>query len=527
MHALRKLLLALPWLVVLTLSCNYSEPVDPSDDTGTLTIRTKTVGTEIDQDGYAVRMDGGLSLPIGSTADLTFISIEAGDHSMMLDGVAPNCQVAGENPRSVTVSARLTATIVLEVICSGSSGFLEISTVTSGEFLDSDGYQVAISTRPFGTIRDVTSPLRIFPAAGTHEVALSGIAANCRVEGGNPRPVAVTPPAIARTTFQIVCLPPPGAKIFFERTGPAGDLDLWVMNADGTSQQNLGINRSSVLQPSWSPDGTRILFMTFRAGGGPGHAIGVMSSIGSHVTDLRPGELNRAAWSEDGQIIVFSRVSHPISGGLQDPQIWVMNANGSGETMLTDDIVGSYDPAWSPGGSRISFTRGDRINLMNADGGAQRALTNPGPNERDEEARWSPDGHRLAFVRVQTGGSRNLWTINPDGSDPRRLTDFDFTEDGSVQGYSWAPDGSRLTFSSFVDVYTIHPDGSGAANLTNSPFDAEYDPSWSPDGGSVLYTGAYSNVHDIFVLDVNTHTITNLTNGSESGWNSERAQWQP
>ena len=92
-----------------------------------------------------------------------------------------------------------------------------------------------------------------------------------------------------------------------------------------------------------------------------------------------------------------------------------MNANGAGEAMLTNDILSSEDPAWSPDGSQISFGREGRIFVMNADGSGQRVLTNPGAGERDEEARWVTRWSRLAFIRVTS--ARNLWTINPGGSD--------------------------------------------------------------------------------------------------------------
>ena len=521
MYRHRTLAFIIPVLAGLVLSCDYNEPVALSS--GTLTIRTRTIGAEIDEDGYAIRLDGNTSLPIGHTADVTIVALEAGDHSLLLDGVASNCQVLGTNPRSVAVSTDLTTTIVLQVACTGSRGFLEISTATTGESKDSDGYEVAINARQAGTVGDDAGPLRIFTAAGTHEVALSGIASNCHVQGENPRQVALAPPAMARTTFQIVCLFPPRTKILFEK----GYHEVWVMNRDGSSPQNLGYNLGSLLLPSWSPDGTRILFMTFREAGVPGHNIGAMSSIGTDYTVLlRGGELNTAAWSPNGQRIVFTRLTSSL-GEPQGSQIWVMNANGSGETRLTNDILFSEDPAWSPDGAQIAFARDGRIFLMNADGSDQRVLTNPAAGERDEEARWSPDGTRLAFIRVTS--ARNLWTINPGGSDLRRLTTFEYTGDvfpGSIYGYSWAPDGERLTFSDFLDVYTVGDDASNPTNLTNSPAYVKFDPSWSPDGGSILYTAYVGPVTDIFVVDVNSHHVTNLTNGT--GFDRiARALWQP
>ena len=174
MYRDRTLAFIIPVLAGLILSCDYNEPVALSS--GTLTISTRTTGTEIDEDGYAIRLDGNTSLPIGYTADVTLVALRAGDHSLLLDGVASNCQVLGTNPRSVAVSADLTTAIVLEVGCTGSGGFLEISTATSGESKDSDGYEVAINARQAGTVGDDADPLRLFTAAGSHEVALSGSA---------------------------------------------------------------------------------------------------------------------------------------------------------------------------------------------------------------------------------------------------------------------------------------------------------------------------------------------------------------
>ena len=521
MRALGTLLLVVSLLAGLTLSCDYNEPVAPS--IGAITVTTKTFGAEIDEDGYEIRLDGGASLRIGFTGNLAFIALEAGDHSLLLDGVASNCQVSGENPRPVKVPPELTINIALEVFCTATRGFLEISTVTSGDSPDSDGYSVALNARPFGAVSDAGGLLRIFTDAATHEVALSGIASNCHVKGENPRPVVVSPPATARITFQVVCLPPPRSRIVFGRTFTNGAQEIWTMARDGSLQQSLTFNEPGrALRPSWSPDGTLVLFMRDRIGGAPGHDIVIMNANGSDPTPLAPGELNTTPWSPDGQRIVFTRIVSPL-GEPAVPQVGVVHPNGSGARILTDDVLPSFDPAWSPDGSLIAFTRDTRIFLMSTDGSAQRAVTNPATGERDREARWSPDGSRLAFVRERASG-RDLWTFNSDGSDPRRLT----ADIGTIGGYSWGPDGERLTFSDRFDVYTIRRDGSSRTNLTNSPQHQKYEPSWSPDGSSILYSADVGPVRDVFVVDVNDHSIRNLTNWSGANWTaSEQALWQP
>ena len=139
-------------------------------------------------------------------------------------------------------------------------------------------------------------------------------------------------------------------------------------------------------------------------------------------------------WSPDGQRIAFYRRDALESGGDGDADIYVMNADGSEVTRLTDNNAADYFPAWSPDGRRIAFSSdrdgdyrdGNRdIYVMNADGSGVTRLTDD--DARDDDPAWSPDGQRIAF-RYDREGNADIYVMNADGSEVTRLTDNDASD---------------------------------------------------------------------------------------------------
>ena len=165
---------------------------------------------------------------------------------------------------------------------------------------------------------------------------------------------------------------------------------------------------------------------------------------------------------------------------VRDWDLFTVPAAGGQVTQLTDTRDFEQNPQWSPDGQRILYTIGDVMSnidvaLMDADGSNAIRLTQH--RESDKEACWSPDGSRIAFVS-QRDGDIASWIMNVDGSEPRKL----------VQGRhpSWAPDGRTIAFTSGQfegndEIYVINTDGSDMRRLTT---DKRFDwfPSWSPDG---------------------------------------------
>ena len=254
-------------------------------------------------------------------------------------------------------------------------------------------------------------------------------------------------------------------------SGRDGNWEIYVMNADGSTQTRLTNNSASDLGPSWSPDGTKIAFFSDRDGD---YEIYVMNSDGSNVTQLtNVGQNLDLDWSPGSKIAFYSSRD---GGG-----IFVMNADGSGLTRLTKSTGGNGQPSWSPDGTKIAFMsrRGGgkgNIWVMNVDGSGPTRLTNS-PGEHHQPS-WSPDGTKIAFFSDRDGNDE-IYVMNADGSSQTRLTN----NSGLDLLPSWSPDGTKIAFFSDRDgdyeIYVMNADGSNPVKLTNNLV-AERSPSWSP-----------------------------------------------
>ena len=266
---------------------------------------------------------------------------------------------------------------------------------------------------------------------------------------------------------------------------------IWTVDPDGSEAAKIPGTTEADVSPAWSPNGAKIAFVR-RDSVGRGD-IYVMNPDGSGVTRLTEspqGEF-QPTWSPDGSKIAFLR-SHVYNDGISAyswQEVWVMNADGSGETRLTNDLRASGTPDWSPDGNKIAFTRincaaNDRdcfgvnydIWVMNAHGRKETKLTtNP---SHDRFPSWSPDGKKIAFDGMVAGGNNfDVFVMNADGSGVSRLTDTTLEEEAP----KWAPDGTQLVFQRGVNIYTMNADGSEQVPLTSDTYpNLNREPSWQP-----------------------------------------------
>lgn len=265
--------------------------------------------------------------------------------------------------------------------------------------------------------------------------------------------------------------------------------EVYTINPDGTDEQILTDFPGRDGDPSWSPDGRKIAFESFRDGGSEAY---VMDADGSNVERLTfngPAEDRGTHWARNGRKIVFHSGRFPPAEpgpGHSALEIFTMDPDGGNQTRLTDNNFQDALADVSQRG-RIAFNTnrdgGDfEIYDMNMDGTDQRRLTfSPG---EDAHPVYSPDGRRIAFHSRRTStnpqGTNNLdiFVMDADGSNVQQLTSTDTFEFFPV----WSPDGRHIAFTGNTlnpgqfDVYVMGADGSNITQVTDSPgFDGRCD----------------------------------------------------
>ena len=227
-------------------------------------------------------------------------------------------------------------------------------------------------------------------------------------------------------------------KIVFSSTRD-GNHEIYVMDSDGGNQRRVTNHPDFDLDPSWSPDGKKIAFVSHRDGG--------------------------------------------------TPHIYIMDSDGGNPIKL---IKGGLDPAWSPGGAKIAMTYGTGndidIYVMDTDGGNLTQLTHLGWNYHPT---WSPDGKRIAYVTSRRHGGPEIYAMDQDGNNEVRLTRDLLLK----KRPSWSPDGQRIAYDAMhrgavFQIYVVEADGSGRTKRLTRNVPAKWSPAWSLDGNTIAYSAA-------------------------------------
>ena len=249
-------------------------------------------------------------------------------------------------------------------------------------------------------------------------------------------------------------------------------------------------------------------------------------------------------WSPDGKQIVFQSDRHNSMSG--DREIYIMDADGTDIRRLTFREESDESPVWSPDGSKILFAsyvtaENNELFLMNTDGSNIIQLTNhPG---RDGHQKFSPDGTRIIFNSQRDDEGKNeirnyeIYEMNLDGSDVRRLTDFPewdtypsiSPDESKIVWRRVLPTGGNSSSGRNSEIFVMNRDGSDPMNLTNHPAFDGY-PSWSPDCLKIVFASnrngkTRGNFH-IYIMDSDGSNVTKILD-NEASVEDARPIWSP
>jgi Tol biopolymer transport system component/DNA-binding winged helix-turn-helix (wHTH) protein len=232
----------------------------------------------------------------------------------------------------------------------------------------------------------------------------------------------------------------PDGKIVYSSTAN-GHSDLWLMDADGSNRRQLTDDPFADLQPTVSPNGEALIFVSWRGGN---QGLWRMQTANGSLRQLTSGASESShAFSPDGKWIVYDALTKAV------PSIWKIASGGGAAVQLTDFY--SYQPVVSPDGQWLACyylePQSARVKIALIPFGAEQPAKSPArvfdnlpPQGR--MLRWAPDSRALVFSSTQRGVS-NLWRLPLDDGPAQRITNF---ADDRIFSFAWSQNGERLAY---------------------------------------------------------------------------------
>jgi TolB protein len=273
---------------------------------------------------------------------------------------------------------------------------------------------------------------------------------------------------------------------------PVPSATIFTINSDGTENKPLIAAAIGLNHLDWSPDGKYLVAVGYMDATFTTWSIHTFAADGTNlkrITSKTGVADSEPAWSPDGTKITFTRVFWNSDGTMGRTELWVTNIDGSGQHYIG---IEGFASKWSPDGTRLIYSSQKsgnyEIYTCLIDGTNEQCLTNTSAHESYPV--WSSDGKQIAFC-ASTGVfntqealvTYEVYLMNTDGTNIRQLTN-----NNCYDGYPrWSPDNTRLVFNSDMhdngqhEIYTMNIDGTNIKRVTNTTRGATaLNPVWRP-----------------------------------------------
>jgi Tol biopolymer transport system component/DNA-binding winged helix-turn-helix (wHTH) protein len=331
------------------------------------------------------------------------------------------------------------------------------------------------------------------------------------IDGSNLRRLTNHPAHDEFPTFS-----PDGTQIVFNSNRADENFDVWVMNTDGSGLRRLTnwMSDEEIRPNCWSADGTQLLFASNRDGKGNIYKMDAEPFAPVKILDAEDANLHTPVYSPAGNKLVYVAEADNKSGALH-----VLDLETKDDKVILTSEVSEMHPAVSPDGRSIALQHrldaNAEICVISVDGGELRNLTNN--PARDVQPSWSPDGSRIAFSSNREGNYDvfALYVLNADGTNQHRI----YYSNAINSFPSWSPDGHTIAFSNDkeglrtgnFEIFAIEPETVNAEQRLTARPRFDIDPQFSPDGRRITFASNTDGNWEIYLMNNDGSGLVRLT----------------